>query len=65
MSQMFREIEFEFDESQGSFVPTSKIINYIKNYIISGNVDEAVSAYQSCKEDIGELVFNEFRSSSK
>ncbi len=65
MSQMFREIEFEFDESQGSFVPTSKIINYIKNYIISGNVEEAVSAYQSCKEDIGELVFNEFRSSSK
>ncbi len=65
MSQMFREIEFEFDESQGSFVPTSKIINYIKNYIISGNVEEAVSAYQSCKEDIGELVFNEFKSSSK
>jgi len=65
MSQMFREIEFEFDESQGSFVPTSKIINYIKNYIISGNIEEAVSAYQSCKEDIGELVFNEFKTSSK
>lgn len=65
MSQMFREIEFEFDESQGSFVPTSKIVNYIKNYIIAGNIDEAVSAYQSCKEDIGELVFNEFKSSSK
>ncbi len=65
MSQMFREIEFEFDESQGSFVPTSKVINYIKNYIISGNLEEAVSAYQSCKENIGELVFNEFKSSSK
>lgn len=65
MSQMFREIEFEFDESQGTFVPTSKIINYIKNYIIAGNIDEAVSAYQSCKEDIGELIFNEFKSSSK
>ncbi|MGC8927962.1 MAG: cyclic nucleotide-binding domain-containing protein [Myxococcota bacterium] len=65
MSQMFREIEFEFDESQGSFVPTSKIVNYIKNYIIAGNIEEAVSAYQSCKEDIGELVFNEFKSSSK
>jgi len=62
---MFREIEFEFDESQGSFVPTSKIINYIKNYIISGNIEEAVSAYQSCKEDIGESIFNEFKSSSK
>ncbi|MCX7943496.1 MAG: cyclic nucleotide-binding domain-containing protein [Deltaproteobacteria bacterium] len=62
---MFREIEFEFDESQGSFVPTSKVINYIKNYIISGNIEEAVSAYQSCKEDIGEMIFNEFKTSSK
>lgn len=65
MSQMFREIEFEFDESQGSFVPTSKVVNYIKNYIISGNLEEAVNAYQSCKENIGDLIFNEFRNSSK
>ena len=48
------EMEFEFQEGDGSFVPAGKTVNFIKNHLGRSEVDEAVRLYQSCKDDFGE-----------
>ena len=57
------EMEFEFQEGDegGNFVPAGKTINFIKNHLGRGEIDEAVRLYQSCKDDFGEELLADAR----
>jgi len=56
------EIEWEFaedDDGGGSFMATNKAINLIRQHLTRGEVDIALSLYESCAEDVGDELLLE------
>ncbi|MCK6547261.1 cyclic nucleotide-binding domain-containing protein [Myxococcota bacterium] len=61
------EMEWEFSEggeSDGQFMATGKVINFLRGHLARGEIDAAVSLYESCVQDVGETLWGEFQAAS-
>jgi tetratricopeptide (TPR) repeat protein len=62
------EMEWEFNESSdqndGQFMATGKVINFLRGHLARGEVDQAVSLYESCAQNVGDSVWAEFEGAS-
>src|SRR5688572_9893522 len=60
-------MEWEFTEGDGNdgqFMPTGKVIEFVRGHLAKGEIDAAVELYESCVEGIGEKLWAEFVNAS-
>jgi tetratricopeptide (TPR) repeat protein len=60
-------LEWEFTEGDGNdgqFMPTGKVIEFLRQHLAKGEVDAAVALYESCVEGVGDQLWNEFVNAS-
>jgi hypothetical protein len=60
-------MEWEFTEGEGNdgqFMPTGKVIEFVRSHLAKGEIDAAVELYESCVEGIGEKLWAEFVNAS-
>jgi len=61
------EIEWEFSENEegaGSFMATNRAINLIRQHLTRGEIDIALSLYESCAENVGDELLLELDTAS-
>ncbi len=61
-------MEWEFTEGDGNdgqFMPTGKVIEFLRQHLAKGEVDAAVELYESCVESVGDQLWGEFENASK
>jgi tetratricopeptide (TPR) repeat protein len=60
------EMEWEFtdDGESGQFMATGKVINILRGHLARGEVDAAVALYESCVQNVGDAIWNEFTGAS-
>jgi len=62
MARMHGEMEFEFredDEGEGEFLACGKVVQFLKNHIAKGHLDEAASLLASCAENVGDELIQD------
>lgn len=61
-------MEWEFNEgpdNDGTFMATGKVIEQLRRHLARGEIDDAVSLYESCaQETVGKELWNEFTAAS-
>lgn len=60
-------MEWEFTEGDGSdgqFMPTGKVIEFLRTHLARGEIDAAVELYESCVDGVGGQLWDEFVSAS-
>ncbi len=60
-------MEWEFtagDGNDGQFMPTGKVIEFLRSHLAKGEVDAAVQLYESCVEGVGAQLWTEFSNAS-
>lgn len=60
-------MEWEFTEGDGDdgqFMPTGKVIEFLRTHLARGEIDAAVGLYESCVEGVGDQLWAEFVSAS-
>ena len=65
MARMHGEMEFEFrddEDGDGEFVACGKVIQFLKNHLAKGELDEAASLLASCAENVGDDLIREVTS---
>jgi tetratricopeptide (TPR) repeat protein len=62
------EMEWEFSEdgtkSDGQFMATGKVINFLRTHLARGEIDQAVALYEGCVQNVGDAVWAEFDGAS-
>lgn len=62
------EMEWEFSEdggaSDGQFMATGKVINFLRTHLARGEIDQAVALYEGCVQNVGQQVWAEFDGAS-
>ena len=62
MARMHGEMEFEFrddDGGDGEFIACGKVVQFLKNHIAKGELDQAASLLASCAENVGDELIKE------
>jgi tetratricopeptide (TPR) repeat protein len=54
----------EGDGNDGQFMPTGKVIEFLRSHLAKGEVDAAVELYESCVEGVGDQLWSEFVNAS-
>jgi tetratricopeptide (TPR) repeat protein len=68
MRPAMAEIEWEFnansDSPDGQFMATGKVISLLRGHLAKSEIDQAVSLYESCAQNVGDSVWAEFEGAS-
>ncbi len=60
-------MEWEFSETEdggGAFLATGKVVGAIRTHLARGELENALSLYESCVENVGDELMAEFRAAS-
>jgi tetratricopeptide (TPR) repeat protein len=60
-------MEWEFTEGDGAdgqFMPTGKVVEFLRAHLARGEIDAAVKLYESCVDGVGDQLWAEFVSAS-